>query len=70
MNVFIGMHRHVPRRSGASPARVKGILERIADAMAATAKTMRRYIKGHPGFAEVGRRMLAQWELGIASSLK
>lgn len=57
-------------RIGASPARVKEILERIADAMAGTAKTMRKYIKGHPEFAEIGPRMLAQWEIGIASSLK
>jgi serine/threonine-protein kinase HipA len=57
-------------RIGASPARVKEILERIADAMAGAAKTMRKYIKGHPEFAEIGLRMLAQWEIGIASSLK
>ncbi|WP_035353302.1 type II toxin-antitoxin system HipA family toxin [Edaphobacter aggregans] len=57
-------------RIGGSPAHVKQILERIADAMAATAKTMRKYIKGHQAFAETGARMLSQWEIGIAGSLK
>jgi len=57
-------------RVGASPARIKEILERIADAITATAKTMRKHIKGHPHFEEIGHRILVQWEIGIASSLK
>ncbi|HEY4355910.1 MAG TPA: type II toxin-antitoxin system HipA family toxin [Acidobacteriaceae bacterium] len=52
-------------RIGASPARVQAALERIADAMADTAKSIRKYIKGHPDFAEIGAGMLAQWEIGI-----
>lgn len=57
-------------RIGASPARTKAILECLADAIAATAKTMRKYIKRHSEFTEIGARMLAQWEIGIASSLR
>jgi serine/threonine-protein kinase HipA len=57
-------------RMGGSPARVNEILERIADAMTDTAKSIRKYIKVHPDFAEIGHRMLAQWEIGIAALLK
>lgn len=57
-------------RIGASPARVKEMLERIADAMTGTAKVIRKYIKAHPDFTEIGNRMLAQWEIGITASLK
>jgi len=57
-------------RMGASPARVRQILERIADAIATVSKQMRKYIKHHPEFDEVGRAMLAQWEHGTATALK
>jgi serine/threonine-protein kinase HipA len=57
-------------RMGGSPARVNEILERIADAMTDTAKSIRKYIKVHPDFAEIGHRMLGQWEIGIAALLK
>jgi serine/threonine-protein kinase HipA len=56
-------------RMSGSPARVKGILERVADAMATTSTSLRTYIDDHQEFEEIGKRMLQQWEQGIAISL-
>lgn len=57
-------------RLGGTPSRVREILERITDAIAVTSKEVREYLRGHPEFEDVGGRMLRQWELGAASSLK
>lgn len=57
-------------RMGGTPARVREILERIADAMADTSKELGAYIKDHPNFKEIGERMLHEWERGVAVSLK
>jgi len=57
-------------RMGGSPARVREILERIADAMATTWGEIRTYIKYHREFDEIGTRMIQQWEQGVATSLR
>src|SRR5437588_308067 len=57
-------------RMGATPARVRQILERIAAAIADTSKELRAYIKAHAEFIEIGNRMLQQWEQGVAHSLR
>jgi serine/threonine-protein kinase HipA len=57
-------------RLGAPPARVREILERIEAAIADTSAELRAYIKEHAEFAEIGERMLQQWEQGVAFSLK
>lgn len=57
-------------RMGGTPARVREILERIADAIADASKELRAYIKDHPNFKEIGERMLHEWEQGVAVSLK
>ncbi len=57
-------------RMGGSPARINAILERIADAMSEVASVMRQYIKTHPEFDLVGSQMLAQWQIGVESSIK
>lgn len=57
-------------RMGASPARVREIMGRIGEAIAAISKEVRAYAKDHQEFEEVGSRMLQQWEQGIESSLK
>ena len=57
-------------RAGAAPGKVRAILERIDDAIHATATEVRRYIRGHPEFAEIGGRMLQEWERGSAASLR
>jgi hypothetical protein len=49
---------------------VRQILERIADAISITSAEVHTYIKEHPEFAEIGVRMLAEWERGIALSLR
>jgi serine/threonine-protein kinase HipA len=56
-------------RMSGSPARVTGILERVADAMATTSTSLRTYIDDHQEFDEIGGRMLQQWEQGIATCL-
>lgn len=57
-------------RLGGSPARVRGILQSVADAMGAVTTQVRAYINNHPDFEDVGTRMLAQWEHGMATSLR
>jgi serine/threonine-protein kinase HipA len=52
-----------------TPSKVKQILERIAEAMSQTMAEMRAYIKEHSEFAEIGARMLAEWEKGRELSL-
>ncbi len=62
------LQRFGETRMGGSPAKINAILERIADAMAEVASSMRQYIRSHPQFAEVGSSMLAQWQVGVESS--
>lgn len=57
-------------RGGGSPAKIRRILERIDTAIHATGKDVRRYMKTHPEFAEIGKRVLQEWEAGSAESLR
>ena len=57
-------------RMGATPARVRQILERIEAAIADTSKKLRAYMKAHAELVEIGNRMLEQWEQDAALSLK
>jgi serine/threonine-protein kinase HipA len=57
-------------RTGATPAKVRSILERIHEAIQDTAREVRSYIKQHPEFEELGQRMLQEWEKGSATSLR
>jgi serine/threonine-protein kinase HipA len=57
-------------RIGDAPAKIKQILERIDEAITQTALEVRAYIKEHRGFSEIGERMLKEWELGSALSLR
>lgn len=52
-----------------SPAAIKAMLESIADAVVETMGEVRQYMRDHPEFAEIGTRMLAQWDEGIQTSL-
>ena len=54
-------------RIGASPARVRAILERIDNAIADTSVELRAYITAHAEFKEIGNRMLHEWEQGVVS---
>lgn len=64
------MQRLGETRMGATPARVRQLLERIDAAIADTSKELHAYIKAHAEFTEIGNRMLQQWEQGVALSLK
>ena len=57
-------------RLGSNPARVRGILERIATAIADTSQELRVYIKGHHEFEDIGGKVLHEWDQGVAFSLK
>jgi serine/threonine-protein kinase HipA len=57
-------------RLGATPARVRDILARVADAINSAATELRSYQKHHPEFEQTGSRMLEEWEKGIAHALK
>src|SRR5437660_401905 len=57
-------------RMGATPARVREILERIAAATQDTSAELHAYIKDHQEFENIGNRMLHEWEQGAALSLK
>lgn len=54
-------------RMGGTPARVREVLERIDAAIAGTSQEVRDYIREHPGFADIGNRILQHWEQGVAS---
>ena len=56
-------------RLGATPARVREILTRVAEAIASTFAEVRSHQKQHPEFEQIGNRMLEEWEKGIALSL-
>jgi serine/threonine-protein kinase HipA len=57
-------------RLGASPSRVRAILERVAEALAITSADVLDYAKQHPDFAQIGHRMLQEWGKGVALSLQ
>ncbi len=57
-------------RLGSTPSRIKQILARIDEAMSHTTADVRAYIKQHREFAEIGERMLQEWEKGSAFSLR
>ena len=47
-----------------TPSKVRQLLGRVSDAVAETAADVRIYMEQHPDFAEVGTRMLQEWEAG------
>jgi serine/threonine-protein kinase HipA len=53
-----------------TPSKVKQILERVSDAMSQTMAELRTYIKEHGEFAEIGGRMLEEWQKGRELSLQ
>jgi serine/threonine-protein kinase HipA len=57
-------------RGGGAPAKIRQILERVAEAIQETTGEVRSYMKEHPEFAEIGQRMLREWENGVNISLR
>jgi serine/threonine-protein kinase HipA len=56
-------------RAVCTPAKIRQVLERIADAIRDTGRELAAYATDHPAFGDVGQRMLEQWEIGVNSSL-
>lgn len=52
-----------------SPAAVRSVFERVADALAETAPELRAHITERPAFADIGQRMLTEWSKGAAECL-
>jgi serine/threonine-protein kinase HipA len=52
-------------RAGGTPAKIRQILERIAEAIQETTREVQSYTKEHPQFAEIGQRMLQEWVGGV-----
>lgn len=57
-------------RLGGAPSRIRQILERIDEAISQIANEVRAYIAQNPDFAEIGKRMLQEWEEGSSHSLR
>jgi len=57
-------------RLGSTPAKVRDILKKIDGAIGQTRVEVRAYIRQHPDFAEIGNRMLQEWETGSTHSLR
>jgi serine/threonine-protein kinase HipA len=60
------LRRFGETRMGGTPSRIKRIFERIQDAISQTTAEVRSYIKQRSDFAEIGERMLQEWEKGSA----
>lgn len=56
-------------RGGGTPAKIRQVLVRIAEAIQETSKEVQAYTKEHPEFAETGQRMLQEWKSGVNTSL-
>ena len=56
-------------RVGGSPAQIREVLARVAEAISSVSAEVRAYIREHPGFADIGERMLQEWQKGVANSL-
>jgi serine/threonine-protein kinase HipA len=56
-------------RAFSAPARVRQVFERISDALSDIAHEVEAYGKEHPEFREVGKKMLAEWNVGRECSL-
>jgi serine/threonine-protein kinase HipA len=57
-------------RAGGTPAKVRQILERIAEAIQETAGEVHSYATSHPEFTEIGQRVLQEWESGVNTMLR
>ena len=56
-------------RAGGTPAKIRQILGRIAEAIEETKAEVRVYMKEHPQFT-LGEGMLREWESGVNTSLR
>jgi len=57
-------------RAGCTPAKIRQVLHRVDESIRETAEEVRSHIKEHPEFAEIGQRMIDEWENGRTNSLR
>lgn len=57
-------------RQVGSPAQIKAILAKVAEAMTETMDDIQSYARDNPNFAEIGKKMIAAWKEGIETTLK
>lgn len=57
-------------RAGLRHHQAAAIIDEVAEAVSATRDEIRTYMKDHPEFREIGERMIASWEDGLAQSLE
>jgi serine/threonine-protein kinase HipA len=57
-------------RGGGTPAKIRQILDRVAEAIRETTAEVHFYMKEHPEFVGIGQRMLQEWESGMSNSLR
>jgi serine/threonine-protein kinase HipA len=57
-------------RGGGTPAKIRQIMDRIAEAIQETKEELNFYMNEHPEFAGIGPRMLQEWENGVNTSLR
>lgn len=64
------LRRFGETRMGGSPAKIRQILEQIADAISSVREQIHLYVKEHSEFKEIGEQMVLEWEKGTAQSLR
>jgi len=57
-------------RAGCTPSRVREIFGLIENAVTSVTADVCVYIKAHPEFSTIGERLLQEWQIGSAQSLK
>lgn len=57
--------RFLQQHLGVEPARQRDLVDCICTAVAATVTELKHHIRTTPGFAEVGSRMLWEWNAGM-----
>jgi serine/threonine-protein kinase HipA len=57
-------------RARGTPSKISRILERVAEAIQETTGEVNLYTRENPEFAEIGKRMLEEWDKGVNTSLR
>ena len=60
------LERFIAAQFGIAPREQAAIVERISDAVSDTAPLVREAMKEHPGFRDLGKRMLNTWAEGVS----
>ncbi len=60
------LQRFIAANFGISVKEQAGIIEEISDAVSRTAVQVRAAMRSHPGFVDIGKRMLLAWHEGVS----